>query len=92
MPQMVDHTNANILLVPKEVVDRIGIFYEGYKHGCVDNDYSLLARRKGISVLITPGACGTCENDHGSKADFQKKNYKYEPEGAYGLLQPSNSL
>lgn len=73
MPQMVDHTNANILLVPKEVVDRIGIFYEGYKHGRADNDYSMLARRKGIPVLITPGACGTCENDHGSKTDFRDK-------------------
>lgn len=72
-PQMVDLTNANILLVPKEVVDKIGIFYEGYKHGRADNDYSMLARRKGIPVLITPGACGTCENDHGSKVDFQDK-------------------
>ena len=72
-PQMVDLTNANILLVPKAVVDRIGIFYEGYKHGRADNDYSMLARRKGIPVLITPGTCGTCENDHGSKADFRDK-------------------
>ena len=72
-PQMVDLTNANILLVPKEVVDKIGIFYEGYKHGRADNDYSMLARRKGIPVLITPGACGMCENDHGSKADFRDK-------------------
>lgn len=72
-PQMVDLTNANILLVPKEVVDKIGIFYEGYKHGCADNDYSMLARRKGVPVLITPDACGTCENDHGSKTDFRNK-------------------
>lgn len=72
-PQMVDLTNANILLVPKKVVDKIGIFYEGYRHGRADNDYSMLARRKGIPVLITPGACGTCENDHGSKADFRNK-------------------
>lgn len=48
---MVDLTNANILLVPKVVVDKIGIFYEGYKHGRANNDYSLLARRKGIPVL-----------------------------------------
>lgn len=75
-PQMVDLTNANILLVPKEVVDKIGIFYEGYKHGRADNDYSMLARRKGIPVLITPGACGMCENDHGSKVDFRDKVIK----------------
>ena len=70
---MVDLTNANILLVPKAVVDRIGIFYEGYKHGRADNDYSMMARRKGIPVLITPGACGTCENDYGSKVDSRDK-------------------
>lgn len=63
-PQIVDLTNANILLVPKEVVDKIGIFYEGFKHGRADNDYSMLARRKGIPVLITPNVCGICDNDH----------------------------
>lgn len=63
-PQLVDITNANILLVPRSVVDKIGIFYDGYKHGWADNDYSLLARRKNIPVLITADACGTCDNDH----------------------------
>lgn len=76
MPQMVDLTNANVLLVPKEVVDRIGIFHEGYKHGRADNDYSMLARRKGIPVLITAGACGTCENDHGDPIAVRNKIIK----------------
>lgn len=73
VPQMVDLTNANILLVPKAVIDMIGIFYEGYKHGRADNDYAMLARRKGIPVLITPGACGTCENDHGNPEEIRSK-------------------
>lgn len=72
-PQMVDLTNANILLVPSSVVDKIGLFYEGYKHGRADNDYSMLARDKGIPVLITPGACGTCENDHGDPVEVRNK-------------------
>lgn len=72
-PQMVDQTNANILLVPKSVVDRIGIFYDGYKHGRADNDYSMLARRKGIPVLITKEACGFCENDHGNYSEIRDK-------------------
>lgn len=72
-PQMVDITNANILLVPKSVVDQIGIFYEGYKHGRADNDYSMQARKKGIPVLITAGACGACENDHETKIQFREK-------------------
>lgn len=73
LPQMVDLTNANVLLVPVSVVDKIGIFYDGYKHGRADNDYSMLARRKGIPVMITPGACGTCENDHETKQEFRDK-------------------
>lgn len=71
-PQMVDITNANILLVPKSVVDQIGIFYEGYKQGRADNDYSMQARKKGIPVLITAGACGACDNDHGSPEEIRK--------------------
>lgn len=89
---MVDLTNANVLLVPKEVVDKIGIFYEGYKHGCADNDYSMLVRRTGIPVLITPGACGTCENESRFESRFSEQDYQYEPEGAYSILQPSHSL
>lgn len=72
-PQMVDLTNANILLVPKQVVDTIGIFYDGYKHGRADNDYSMQARKHHIPVLITAGACGACDNDHGSITDFRDK-------------------
>lgn len=72
-PQMVDLTNANILLVPKSVVDKIGIFYEGYEHGCADNDYSMTARRKGIPVLITASACGECDNDHAAADTNREK-------------------
>ena len=71
-PQMVDMTNANILMIPKSVVDQMGIFYEGYKHGCADNDYSMQARKKGIPVLITAVACGACDNDHGDPVESRK--------------------
>lgn len=72
MPQEVDATNANILLVSKEVVDKIGIFYEGYQHGIADVDYSLSARDHGIPLLITGHHCGTCDNDH-IRGDALKK-------------------
>lgn len=72
-PQMVDRTNANILLVPKSVVDEIGIFYSGYQHSRADNDYTMLARRKGIPVLITAGVCGECANDHGDPEAIKSK-------------------
>lgn len=66
-PQMVDLTNANIMLVPSSVVDKIGIFYDGYIHSGADNDYSMMARRRGIPVVITASVCGVCENEHHDK-------------------------
>ena len=56
--------NANILLVPKEVVDKIGIFYTGYRHGNADYDYGVIARKAGYPVVITSHFCGIADNDH----------------------------
>lgn len=63
-PQIVDLTNANILLVPKEIVERFGIFDDGFVHGGADYDYSLRIGRKGFPVLVTSKICGECEYDH----------------------------
>lgn len=89
MPQMVDMTNANILLVDKSVVDTIGVFYDGYIHGVADQDYGMTARRAGFPVLITSDICGYCEFDHLSEQDVckelmkmgikERKAYVYKP-------------
>lgn len=63
-PQECDMTNANILLVAKEVVDKIGIFDNRYSHGCADYDYSMRAKRNNIPVYVTANFCGRCDNDH----------------------------
>ena len=63
-PQKVNQTNANILLVPKEIVEKFGIFDDGFVHGGVDYDYSLRIGRKGFPVLVTSNICGECEDDH----------------------------
>ena len=65
-PQLCDMTNANILLVSKDVVNEIGILYEGYSHAIADYDYSINARKRGIPVLVTAGICGKCDDDHGT--------------------------
>lgn len=72
-PQMIDMTNANILLVPRNVIDEIGIFYERFRHGRADSDYALTARSHNIPVLITGEACGYCENDHCSMRELRDK-------------------
>lgn len=72
-PQLCDMTNANILLVPAMVVDKIGIFYKGYQHGLADYDYSNTARKKGIPVILTANFCGKCEDDHLTYGELAKK-------------------
>lgn len=72
-PQMVDKTNANILMVAKEVTDKMGIFYEGYIHGAADYDYSLQAKKHGFTALITANTCGKCVRDHRNWKAEKKK-------------------
>lgn len=68
-PQLVDQTNANILLVSPEVVKVIGVFHNGYTHSCADYDYCMQARKNGIPALITANVCGCCKYDHLSDGD-----------------------
>lgn len=63
--QECDITNANILWVSKNVVDKIGIFDNYFTHGIADYDYSLQAKRYMIPVLLAPNVCGYCSHDHG---------------------------
>ena len=72
-PQMCDFTNANIMLVPKSIVDAIGILYSGYKHSAADFDYTYKARSLGYPVLVTANACGCCDFDHESQELIKKK-------------------
>lgn len=72
-PQLVDITNANILLIDKSVVDSLGIFPDCYIHGCADNDYCMMVRRNGLPALVTANVCGECENDHETNEQECKK-------------------
>ena len=74
-PQKCDMTNANILMVPKALFDKIGVFYP-YTHSCADSDYSVMARRAGFPVYVTSGICGYCDFDHWTKADDREKIVK----------------
>ncbi len=72
-PQSCDLTNANILLVPEIIVRRLGILYEGYRHGQADFDYSNMARKAGIPVILTAHFCGRCDRDHMNGEEILKK-------------------
>ncbi|MDB5208162.1 MAG: glycosyltransferase family 2 protein [Flavisolibacter sp.] len=60
-----DVANANIMLVPAEVVKKIGILSSSYTHGLADYDYALMANKAGFTVYVAPGYLGSCINDHG---------------------------
>ncbi|MFK7813559.1 MAG: glycosyltransferase family 2 protein [Maribacter sp.] len=63
-PQECELGNANILLVHKDAVDKIGILTEGYGHGMADYDYTLKAVKANIPTLVTSNILGVCTNDH----------------------------
>ena len=71
-PQSCDLTNANILLVPAVVVDKIGILDKRFRHGG-DYDYTNRAKRKGWPLILTAQFCGKCEYDHRDKMAEKEK-------------------
>jgi GT2 family glycosyltransferase len=56
----VDTFNGNIVLVPRAVVDRIGINDSAYHHNLGDMDYGLRASRAGIPAMLMSGTFGRC--------------------------------
>lgn len=58
--QQVETMNGNCVLVPREVVERIGNLAEVFTHGMGDYDYGHRATRAGCEVWIAPGTIGTC--------------------------------
>jgi GT2 family glycosyltransferase len=60
-PQALDTFNGNIVLIPAEVVSRIGNLDPAYEHAFGDIDYGLRARKAGIGVWLAPGFHGTCQ-------------------------------
>ena len=64
-PQLCHLGNANIMLVPKTVVDSIGILSDDYTHSFADYDYTLKAKKAGIPSYICSYHCGYCTDDNG---------------------------
>lgn len=56
----VDLGNGNIVLIPQNVVSKIGIIDPYYKHDKGDSDYTLTAKRHGIKVIQAAQYLGCC--------------------------------
>ena len=59
-----DLANANIMLVPRETVKRIGILSSAFTHSIADFDYTLRAGQAGMKVIVVPGVLGDCTDDN----------------------------
>lgn len=64
-PLECDLGNANIMLVPREIVNKIGILSDSYTHSIADFDYTLRAQKAGYKAIVIPGIMGYCIDDHG---------------------------
>ena len=49
-----------MVLVPREVYEKIGPIFGGYHHGYGDNDYGLMAARAGFGPHLSTDFCGVC--------------------------------
>lgn len=58
--QVADTFNANCVLVPKAVFERVGPLDPAFTHGFSDFDYGYRATAAGFQVLVAPGVLGTC--------------------------------
>lgn len=61
-PQACDTFNGNCVLIPKEVVEKVGNLSPVFTHGAGDFDYGLRAQSLGINCWICPWYVGTCES------------------------------
>lgn len=59
-PQECDTMNGNFVLVPRDVVQRVGILDPVFEHGLGDFDYGLRAFNAGCRLLVLPGYVGEC--------------------------------
>lgn len=57
----VEIMTGNIVLVPKFVYNRVGLLDSYYIHDKGDTDYSLMAKKNGISIFQAPSYLGRCE-------------------------------
>ncbi len=79
--------HANIMLVDKATINRVGIFSARYIHTFADFDYTHTAWKAGLQVLVAPGYYGYCTNDHGSNwlpagtPLKERIRYLYSPRG-----------
>jgi GT2 family glycosyltransferase len=62
-PQYCQQINGNIVLVPKAVVEKIGILSNNFTHAMGDFDYGFRALDAGIPLIVPPNYQATCSSN-----------------------------
>ena len=69
-----DTFNGNCVLIPNEVVKKVGIFDKNYRHRFADHDYGLNAANKKVKIFFFNNYIGICE----LQITKINKRYKYK--------------
>jgi len=87
-PVQVDTMNGNCVLIPKAIVEEIGLLDPTFVHYKGDMDYGLRARKAEGTIWVAPGIIGTCKRDNfPGKIDFAK----YQSQNILEIIQDPKS-
>jgi GT2 family glycosyltransferase len=63
VPLRCDTINGNFVVIPRKVVEKIGILDDAFDHSMGDIDYGLRAVTAGCTLWVMPGFVGTCSTN-----------------------------
>lgn len=65
----IEDMNGNVVLIPNQVVEKIGIIDPYFQHSVGDNEYGYRAQKNGFATVITSDFVATCDrHDRVSKS------------------------
>ena len=78
--------SGNCVLVPRSVVEKVGIMADCYSHAYGDYDYSARMRRAGVPYYLASRICGRCDNEKPdyaleSKSLTERVSCLFKPDG-----------
>jgi GT2 family glycosyltransferase len=91
-PHEVETMNGNCVLIPREVVARVGNLAAAYTHGMGDYDYGHRATRAGAEVWIAPGTIGTCSRNPARRPAESFEEHRRRATSPTGGLPPTEWL
>lgn len=78
--------SGNLVLIPRQVMEKVGIIADWYSHAYGDYDYSARMRKAGVKYYLASRICGRCDNDKPdyaleSKSLIERVKCLFKPNG-----------